>query len=434
MRVVVLGAGESGVGAAILAQQQQYDVFVSDRGNIQEKYKAELTARGIPYEEGQHTESLILNADEVVKSPGIPDKVALVQQLLQKGIPVISEIEFAARFSNGTLIGITGSNGKTTTSTLSWHILHAAGLNVTLAGNVGRSFAWQVAEDDTEYYVLELSSFQLDGIRTFRPSIAMLLNITPDHLDRYEYKMENYISSKFRIGMNQLASDYFLYNGDDLNIVHHLKEEDNVAHQINIGRERIKGSLLDIDNKEYDLSSTALRGRHNAMNALFAIQLAHLLDVPPRMIQQGLNSFQPVEHRLERVAVVNGVEYINDSKATNVDAVFFALEAMKQPVIWVVGGQDKGNDYTPLLPLVKEKVKAIVCMGVDNSKIIEAFAPLNKPLVETGSAKEAVQQATVLSKEGDIVLLSPACASFDLFKNYLDRGRQFKEAVLALKP
>ncbi|MCB0629942.1 MAG: UDP-N-acetylmuramoyl-L-alanine--D-glutamate ligase [Saprospiraceae bacterium] len=433
MRVVVLGAGESGVGAAILARQQQYEVFVSDRGNIQDQYKAELTARGIPYEEGRHTESLILNADEVVKSPGIPDKVELVQKLLQQGIPVISEIEFAARFSQGKLIGITGSNGKTTTSTLSWHILHTAGLNVTLAGNVGRSFAWQTAEDDTEYYVLELSSFQLDGIRQFRPIVAMLLNITPDHLDRYDYKMENYIRSKFRIGMNQQASDHFLYNGDDLNIVHHLDEIDNPAQKININSGRINGTLLELDNRQYDLASTALRGRHNAMNALFAIQLAHLLDIRPDVIQQALESFQPVEHRLERVAVVNGVEYINDSKATNVDAVFYALEAMTQPVVWVVGGQDKGNDYGPLQSLVQDKVKAIVCMGVDNVKIIEAFRHLHLPMVETGSAQEAVERSAALSAPGDIVLLSPACASFDLFKNYLDRGRQFKDAVLALQ-
>lgn len=432
MRVVILGGGESGVGAAILAQQQQYEVFVSDRGSIPDKYKAELTARGIPYEEGQHTEALILNADEVVKSPGIPDKVALVQQLLAKGIPVISEIEFAARFSKGKFIGITGSNGKTTTSTLSWHILHTAGLNVTLAGNVGRSFAWQTAEDDTEYYVLELSSFQLDGIRQFRPIVAMLLNITPDHLDRYEYKMENYIRSKFRIGMNQEASDHFLYNGDDPNIKHHLAEMENPAQKININSSWIKGTLLKVDNIEYDLAQTALLGRHNAMNALFAIQLAHLLDIEPEVIRKGLQTFQPVEHRLERVAIINGVEYINDSKATNVDAVFYALEAMTQPVVWVVGGQDKGNDYEPLQPLVKEKVKAIVCMGVDNAKIIEAFAHLELPMVETRSAKEAVEQAAALGSRGDVVLLSPACASFDLFKNYLDRGRQFKEAVRSM--
>lgn len=430
MRVVVLGGGESGVGAAILAQKQQFEVFVSDRGNIPDKYKQELEARGIPYEEGRHTEETILAADEVIKSPGIPDKVPLIKSLVAKGIPVISEIEFAARYSRGFLIGITGSNGKTTTSTLSWHLLRKGGLDVTLAGNVGRSFAWQVAEEDTAYYVLELSSFQLDGIRKFRPRIAMLLNITPDHLDRYEYLFENYVRSKFRIGLNQQPEDHFLYNGDDPGIRSYLEAAANPAQQINLNEEYIKGSLLTIDRHQYDLATTALLGRHNAMNALFAVQLARLLGIAPELIQQALNSFRPVEHRLERVAELNGVEYINDSKATNVDAVFYALQAMKRPVIWVVGGQDKGNDYSPLLPLVKEKVKAIVCMGLDNAKIITAFADLGKPLVETRSAAAAVEQGAQLSAPGDVVLLSPACASFDLFKNYEDRGRQFKAAVL----
>ncbi|PHN05223.1 UDP-N-acetylmuramoyl-L-alanine--D-glutamate ligase [Flavilitoribacter nigricans] len=433
MRVVILGSGESGVGAAILAQKQEFTVFVSDRGNIQEKYKAELESRGIPYEEGRHTEEKILSADEVVKSPGIPDTVPLVQQLLRQGTPVISEIEFAARYSRGTFIGITGSNGKTTTSTLSWHLLKGGGLDVTLAGNVGRSFAWQVAEADTPYYVLELSSFQLDGIRAFRPKVAMLLNITPDHLDRYDYKFENYIRSKFRIGLNQEPSDHFLYNGDDPNIGQYLEELAGPAQRIAIDREQIEGSLLKIDNHQYDLAPTALRGRHNAMNALFAIRLARLFGIDPEVIQAGLESFEAVEHRLERVAIIDGVEYINDSKATNVDAVFYALEAMERPVIWVVGGQDKGNDYEPLLPLVRDKVKGIVCMGVDNSKIIAAFGALDKPTVETGSASEAVQAAAEMSGEGDIVLLSPACASFDLFKNYVERGRLFKQAVLELQ-
>lgn len=413
-----------------MARQQQFEVFVSDRGKLSERYKAELKSRGIPYEEGRHTEAKILNADEVVKSPGIPDRVPLIQELLRKGIPVISEIEFAARYSRGTLIGITGSNGKTTTSTLSWHLLQSGGLEVTLAGNVGRSFAWQVAEADTEYYVLELSSFQLDGIQQFRPKVAMLLNITPDHLDRYDYKFENYVRSKFRIGTNQVGGDYFLYNGEDPSIVQNLEELAGPAQRIKINNEQINGSLLSIDNQEYNLTQTALRGRHNAMNALFAIQLAHLYGISPTVIQRALETFQAVEHRLERVAVIDDVEYINDSKATNVDAVFYALEAMEQPVIWVVGGQDKGNDYGPLLALVKDKVKAIVCMGVDNSKIIAAFTGLGKPTVETRSATEAVEAAAGLSEGGDVVLLSPACASFDLFKNYEDRGRQFKAAVL----
>lgn len=432
MRVVILGSGESGVGAAILAQKQGYEVFVSDYGKIQDKYKAELDTRGIPYEEGRHTEEKILSADEVIKSPGIPDKVPLVKALHQQGTPVISEIEFAARFTKGTLIGITGSNGKTTTSTLSWHLLKQGGLEVTLAGNVGRSFAWQVAEKDTPYYVLELSSFQLDGILQFRPKVAMLLNITPDHLDRYEYKFENYIRSKFRIAMNQTHSDHFLFNGDDPNIRQYFKELAGPAQKIDIDQQQIKGSLITVDQQQYDLAPTALRGRHNAMNALFAVQAARLFGVDPAQIQKGLESFQAVEHRLERVAVIHDVEYINDSKATNVDAVYYALEAMDRPLIWIVGGQDKGNDYEPLVQLVKDKVKAIICMGVDNSKIIAAFGDLGKTTVETGSAAEAVAEAQKLSERGDIVLLSPACASFDLFKNYVERGRLFKEAVLNL--
>lgn len=433
MQVVILGSGESGVGAAILARQQGFKVFVSDFGKIQDQYKAELEARNIPYEEGRHSQERILMADEVVKSPGIPDTVPLVKALNAQGTPVISEIEFAARYSKGVLIGITGSNGKTTTSTLSWHLLNQGGLDVTLAGNVGRSFAWQVAEEDTPNYVLELSSFQLDGIREFRPKVAMLLNITPDHLDRYEYQFENYIRSKFRIGMNQSPADHFLYNGDDPNIRKYLEALAGPARRIAIDQQQIKGSLITVDSHEYDLAPTALRGRHNAMNALFAIQVARLFDVAPDLIQRGLESFEAVEHRLESVAVVDEVEYINDSKATNVDAVFYALEAMDRPLIWVVGGQDKGNDYEPLTALVKDKVKAIVCMGVDNSKIIAAFGNLGKTTVETRSAAEAVEEARKLSEPGDIVLLSPACASFDLFKNYVERGRLFKEAVLNLK-
>lgn len=431
MKVVILGAGESGLGAAILARHQQFEVFVSDRGKIPEKYRAELEAHGIPYEEGRHSEKQVLDADEVIKSPGIPDKAPLVQQVIQKGIPVISEIEFGARYTNGELIGITGSNGKTTTSTLCHHILREGGLDVALAGNVGRSFARQIAERDTAYYVLELSSFQLDGIRQFRPQVAMLLNITPDHLDRYDYKFENYIRSKFRIGRNQLESDYFLYNGDDPNIRQYLEELAGPAQKININKERIKGTLLKLDNNTYDLSSTVLKGLHNGMNALFAIQAAKLYGIAAEIIQGALLSFQAVEHRLERFAVLDGVTYINDSKATNVDAVFYALAAMDLPIIWVVGGQDKGNDYEPLKPLVEEKVKAIVCLGEDNSKIRAAFADLGKPMVEVRSAKAAAEQAAQLSSSGDVVLLSPACASFDLFKNYEDRGLQFKAAVLS---
>ena len=433
VNTVILGAGESGVGAAILARQLGHDVFVSDKGSIKEKYKKELRNKGIPYEEGQHSEERIFQANTVVKSPGIPDTVPLVIRLREKGIPVISEIEFAYPYTNAYLIGITGSNGKTTTTMLTFHLLKEAGWNVGLAGNVGFSFARSVAEQSFDYYVLELSSFQLDGIDGFRPNIAILLNITPDHLDRYGYDFENYIQSKFRISKNLELGDLFLYNGDDQAVLSHLHLVPEKVERMEIKEERIQHHALQLPDARFDMQNTALRGRHNYLNALFAICALRHLGVADEAIRSGLTSFVPVAHRLEPVAILKGVSYINDSKATNVDAVFYALQAMDKPIVWIVGGKDKGNDYDPLLSLVREKVKAIVCMGVDNRKLMETFSGLAIQLVEAGSAQEAVSAASELAEEGDVVLLSPACASFDLFRNYEDRGDQFREAVLKMK-
>ena len=430
---VILGAGESGVGAAILAKKLGHQVFVSDRGKIKDNFKSELSTNAIPFEEGQHTWEKIGIADEVIKSPGIPDKVPLIQQLVEKGIPVISEIEFAARYTSAKLIGITGSNGKTTTTTLTYHLLKAAGLDIGMVGNVGFSFARAVAEADKTLYVLELSSFQLDGIQDFRPDIALLLNITPDHLDRYEYRLENYIKSKFRILMNQQPDDVFVYNKEDANIQAFLKHINLVPKGIGLGVESIEGKQLKVEGSVFDMTASELKGLHNYQNALFAVTVAKLLKVEDAIIQNALESFKNVPHRLERVAEVDGVEYINDSKATNVDSVYYALMAMEKPIIWVVGGEDKGNDYQQLMPLVEDKVKAIVCLGIDNQKLIETFGQKVASLEETKSAEAAVKKARELATSGDVVLLSPACASFDLFKNYIDRGDQFKTAVRNLK-
>lgn len=429
MNIVILGAAESGVGAAILAQRLGMQVFVSDKGAIKEHYKQELETRGIEFEEGMHTWERISRADEVIKSPGIPDKVQVIADLVAKGIPVISEIEFAARHTSAKLIGITGSNGKTTTATLTYHLLKSGGLDVVLAGNVGRSFAACVAEREPACYVLEISSFQLDGIRSFRPDIAMLLNITPDHLDRYNYQLENYVRSKFRIAMNQTPEDLFFFNFDDPVTMAYLKDAKVEAQRIAITSQQVEGKILREGDNRFDLQPTALRGPHNAMNALFAIHGALAMGLSPEVIQQGLETFVTVPHRLEQVAVWNGVEYINDSKATNVDAVFYALQAMEKPVVWIAGGQDKGNDYAPIFPLVKEKVKAIVCLGVDNSKLFHVFNDTIGRMVETKSMQEALIAARDFAQPGEVVLLSPACASFDLFKNYEDRGDQFRREV-----
>lgn len=432
--MVVLGAGESGVGAALLAKAQGIPVFVSDRGEIAAHYRDELDAADIPYESGAHSEAVILQAGEVVKSPGIPDKAPLVKALMEQGTPVISEIEFAARYTSALLIGITGSNGKTTTATLTHHLLKTAGMDAILAGNVGDGFARSVAVDRPAIYVLELSSFQLDGIRTFRSPIAALLNITPDHLDRYDYQLEKYADAKFRIAENQLDEDIFVYFAEDENIASGFGRHEIAARRAAVSLADIKGEEIEVDAHTYSLANTALRGKHNALNAMFAIRLALAAGADPQTLQQGLDTFVPVPHRLEKVGELNGAEYINDSKATNVDAVFYALEAMKKPVVWIAGGQDKGNEYGVLLPLVREKVRALVCLGIDNAKLREVFAGEVEAFEETQSAADAVAAAHRLAQPGEVVLLSPACASFDLFKNYVDRGNQFREAVQALLP
>lgn len=433
MKVAILGAGESGVGAALLAAQQGVEVWVSDKGSIAAPFKKELEKHGLPYEEEQHTWEKIAQADLVIKSPGIPDKVPLIQKLVAQKIPIISEIEWASRFTTSPIIGITGSNGKTTTTTLLYHLLSQAGKDVAMAGNVGKSFARQVTEEDKALYVLELSSFQLDGIEQFSPWLALLLNITPDHLDRYEYQLGNYIQSKFRIAMNQGADGQFIYFSDDPNINSRLDLIPREVQQLCIHKDMIEGRSVWAKGERFDLANTQLRGIHNALNALFAIHAAQCCGLSQQDIQAGLETFQAVPHRLESVATLDGVEYINDSKATNVDAVFYALQAMEKPIVWIVGGQDKGNDYSALLPLVQEKVKAIVCLGLDNTKIVETFGPLKVPITETNSAAKAVWASRQLSETGDVVLLSPACASFDLFNNYLDRGDQFKTEVLNMK-
>lgn len=438
-RLVILGGGESGVGTALLAKAKGYDVFVSDKGIIKEKYKDVLIHNAIEFEDEQHTESKILNADIVMKSPGIPDKVPMVKAIREKGILVVSEIEFAAKFTNATIVGITGSNGKTTTATLTHHILKQE-IEVGLSGNIGDSFAKQILEHNYENYVLEISSFQLDDIIDFKPHIAVLLNITPDHLDRYDYKFENYIESKFRIAMNQTKVDYLIYDADDEVIIDWLKTHKIQSTLVPFSLTKIieNGAYLDktdikitIDNNQIIMSTAnlALEGKHNIKNAMAASTVAHLLKIRKQTIRESLENFQGVEHRLEHVLKINKVQYINDSKATNVNATYYALESMETPTIWIVGGVDKGNNYEELFPFVNEKVKAIICLGVDNEKLLHNFGNMVDVIVETQFMSEAVKIAYKLADSGDTVLLSPACASFDLFENYEDRGRQFKDAV-----
>ncbi|MGO4819291.1 UDP-N-acetylmuramoyl-L-alanine--D-glutamate ligase [Flavobacterium sp. W22_SRS_FP1] len=440
MRLVVLGGGESGVGTAILGRKKGYDVFVSDFGKIKKKYKEVLIDNSIAWEEEKHTEDLILNADVVMKSPGIPEKVPIVKRLIEKGIPVISEIEFAAPFTKAITIGITGSNGKTTTTMLSYHLLKSAGLNVGLGGNIGKSFAWQVADDQFDSYILELSSFQLDGIVNYKPHIAIITNISPDHLDRYDYKYENYIDSKFRITMNQTEEDYLIYDADDKAITEWLKNNKTKARLIPFSLTKtfsegafIQNNKMEViinkDEFKMETESIALEGKHNMKNAMAATSVAKLMQIRKATIRESLSNFQGVEHRLEKVLKIQNVEYINDSKATNVNATFFALDSMNSPTVWIVGGVDKGNDYNELMSLVREKVKAIVCLGVDNKKIIDAFGNVVDIMVEVSSMSDAVKMAQRLTEKGDTVLLSPACASFDLFENYEDRGNQFKQGV-----
>lgn len=440
MRLVILGGGESGVGTAILGKKKGYDVFVSDFGKIKENYKEVLSINGIKWEEETHTEKKILNADLVMKSPGIPDKSPIVKKLIENKIPVISEIEFAAPFTKAKTIGITGSNGKTTTTMLTYHLLKSAGVNVGLAGNIGKSFAWQVADDKYDYYVLELSSFQLDGIINYRPDIAIITNISPDHLDRYEYKYENYIASKFRITMNQLESDFLIYDADDEAISEWFKNNKTKAQLIPFSLTKTfeKGAFIKDKNMEININEEefvmetqyiALEGKHNMKNAMAATSVAKLMHIRKQTIRESLSNFQGVEHRLEKVLKIQNVQYINDSKATNVNATFFALDSMNTPTVWIIGGVDKGNDYSELMSLVHEKVKAIICLGVDNKKIIDAFGNIVDMMIEVSSMQDAVTMAQRLAEKGDTVLLSPACASFDLFENYEDRGRQFKNAV-----
>ena len=438
-RLVILGGGESGIGTALLGKAKGYQVFVSDKGKIKENYKQVLIHNEIEWEDEMHTESKILNGDIVMKSPGIPEKVDLVKQIRKEGISVVSEIEFASKFTDATLVGITGSNGKTTTATLTHHILKQA-LNVGLAGNIGDSFAKQVLEEDYKNYVLEISSFQLDDIIDFKPSIAVLLNITPDHLDRYDYKFENYIHSKFRIAMNQTKDDYLIYDADDEVIVNHLENHpvQSTLLPFSLKKPIENGAYLDKNNIKITInnnqiimptSNLTLEGKHNIKNAMAASTVAHLLRIRKQTIRESLENFHGVEHRLEQVLKINKVQYINDSKATNVNATYYALEGMDAPTVWIVGGVDKGNNYEELFPFINEKVKAIICLGVDNEKLMNTFGNMVDVIIETQFMSEAVKIAYKVTDAGDNVLLSPACASFDLFENYEDRGRQFKDAV-----
>jgi UDP-N-acetylmuramoylalanine--D-glutamate ligase len=439
-RIVVLGGGESGVGAAVLAMKKGFDVFLSDSGGIKAKYKEMLKKYKITWEENNHSQDLILSADEVVKSPGIPDKVPIIQEILKKNIPVISEIEFAGRYTNAIKICITGSNGKTTTTTLIYHMMRKAGLNVGLAGNVGNSFAFQVAEYEYDYFVIELSSFQLDGIFSFKPDIAILLNISPDHLDRYDFKMENYVNSKFRITKNLSEDECFIFCSDDEVTTDRVNQIVLKAQLLPFSQQKEEGQtaflrdnsmFVNYNDSDFNMSiyDLALKGRHNVYNSMAAGIAGHVLNIRKDVIRESLSDFQGVEHRLERLIKVRGVQYINDSKATNVNSTWYALECMDAPVVWIAGGIDKGNDYSELFPLVQEKVKALICLGIDNTKLHQAFADKVPLLVDVRSAQDAVAQAYRLTEPGDIVLLSPACASFDLFENYEDRGRQFKQAV-----
>lgn len=441
--IAILGAGESGVGAAILAKKAGYQVFVSDKGTIAPEFKATLTDLDLDFEEGTHSEERILSAEVIVKSPGIPDKAPLIKAASSKGIPIISEIEFAGWFNTARTICVTGSNGKTTTASLLFHILKKAGVKVGLAGNIGESFAKQVAREHYDWYVLELSSFQLDGMFDFRADIAILTNITPDHLDRYDYNMQNYTDSKFRIVQNQTENDWFIYNYDDPIIQAELQKRTipskkapfSIKEELSFGGYIDSNKQLTINIKEQftmSIHDLALKGKHNAQNSLASGIASRILEIRKEVVRESLADFVNVEHRLEFVAKVHGIEFINDSKATNVNSTWFALESMEKPTVWIVGGVDKGNDYSELTALVKEKVKAIICLGKDNTKIIEAFSPITDQIYEVNSAEEAVAYGYRLATKEETVLLSPACASFDLFENYEERGKAFKKAVRSL--
>ena len=442
--ISILGAGESGVGAAILAKKKGWNVFVSDFGSIKQEFKEELDANELKWEEGQHTESIILNSDLIIKSPGIPDKAPIIKKLREKGIKIISEIEFGGYYLKAKTICITGSNGKTTTTMLTYHILKKAGINVGLAGNVGKSFAKQIATEEFDWYVLELSSFQLDDMYEFKADIAILLNITPDHLDRYNYEMQNYVNSKFRILQNLTEKDWFIYNYDDKIIQQEIQKREikaqkapfSLCEKISNGayiNEEKQEIIITINEKiNMSIHDLALKGKHNSQNSMASAIAARVLDIRSAQVRESLTDFVNVEHRLEFVAKVHGIEFINDSKATNINSTWFALESMDKPTVWIVGGVDKGNDYSELVDLVKHKVKAIICLGLDNQKIIDTFSGLVENIVEAKSAMEAVAYGYRLASKDETVLLSPACASFDLFENYEQRGDLFKEAVRRL--
>lgn len=438
-KIAVLGAGESGAGAAVLAKAKGFDVFVSDAGTIKPKYKTQLDEHQIEWEEGGHTETRILDADEIIKSPGIPENAPLVKKARGQHIPIISEIEFAGRYTNAKMICITGSNGKTTTTSLTYHILKQAGYNVGLAGNIGRSLALQVAEEHFDYYVIELSSFQLDNMYEFKADIAVLMNITPDHLDRYDYKMQNYVDAKMRITQNQTADDSFVFWNDDPVVKAELKKYDLKAQLYPFSEFHESDAIAYTEDEEYviekptpfnmEQESLALNGKHNLYNSLAAGITANIAGVPKEYIRLGLSNFAGVEHRLEKCPRVRGVDFVNDSKATNVDACWYALESMKQPTILILGGKDKGNDYSQLFDLVRQKCKGLVFLGVDNAKLHAAFDSFGLPIKDVRSMKDCVDAAYAMAAPGDCVLLSPCCASFDLFKNMEDRGEQFKQCV-----
>lgn len=442
-KIVILGAGESGTGAALLAKAKGYDVFVSDSGAVKDKYKAELNAAGIPFEEGQHSGEKILDAKILIKSPGIPDKAPIMQQAASLNIPVIDEIEFAFRHTDAKIIAITGTNGKTTTTLLAYHLMKEAGFNVGLAGNVGFSMARQVASKTFDWYVLEISSFQLDGTETFKPEIGILLNITPDHLDRYDYTMQNYVNSKFQLIENMTRQEYFIYYADDTVIGQEIRTRSVVPQQIPVSLRsdadagvKYDGGKMTFGLKEkfsIDQSETTLKGPHNLINTMAAVSAVYLAGAPLEAIRAGLKTFVNAPHRLESVGVINGVEFVNDSKATNVDSVVYALGSYDRPLVWIAGGIDKGNDYSIIRDAVKQKVRALICLGKDNEKLKKAFGDTVPVIKETQNVKELVSMALEVAKEGDVVLLSPACASFDLFRNYEDRGDQFRSAVKEFK-
>ena len=443
-KIVILGAGESGTGAAILAKAKGYDVFVSDFGTIRDQYKTELLNHSIEFEEGKHSEDRVLNASLIIKSPGIPDKAEIIKKIKTKGIPIVDEIEFASRFIKGKVIAITGTNGKTTTTLLTYHLMKSAGMNVALAGNVGESLARKVANENYDWYVIEMSSFQLDGTKAFKPEIGVLLNITPDHLDRYEYQMQNYIDSKFRLVQSMSKENHFIYYSDDKVITEAIQKKSILPESVKISLKNDSKTPAHFDGEKMSFvfgndsfsiaqDETTLKGRHNLINTMSAVAAVFLAGVSVNAIKAGLQTFKNAPHRLESIATIGGVEFVNDSKATNVDSVFYGLGSYEGPLVWIAGGIDKGNDYKLIEEQVQKKVRVLICLGKDNEKLKKAFSGVVKEVYETQNVKELAQLAFKVSKEGDVVLLSPACASFDLFENYEDRGTQFRNAVLELK-